>query len=267
MQGATNFNYQKPLSIAETGVSRVIVSNANAAYYPVGCTVSVSASGLSAAPDRNNANAHTTVNRKRIVSKEAYDENNTVLNIDTGGATFDTAATMYISTMPWYTGMTDDVLGSSGYYLDNSGYYPMKYRGIENMYGNTWTIMSDVICKAYQPYICYDCTKFSTDTNAYYDQTNYTVSKTGSSYVKALGYDENHPSVRVPITVGGSSTTYYCDYYWIANGTTEFLFGGSVYSGAGAGAWFWALYYAVSGSTWAIAARLSVSGRSGILAA
>ena len=267
MQGATNFNYQKPLSVAETGVSRVIVSNANAAYYPVGCTVSVSKSGMSNAPDRNNAVCHTTVNRKVVLSKEVYDDNNTVINLDTGGATFDTVTTMYISTMPWNTGMTDSILGSSGNYINNSGYYPMKYRGIENMYGNTCTIISDVICIAYQPYICYDCTKFSTNTNAYYEQTNYTVSETSNSFVKALGYDAAHPSVRVPITVGGSGTTYYCDNYWITNGTNEFLFGGSVGNGMLAGAWYWNLSNVVSSSHWSFAARLSVSGRSGILAA
>ncbi len=267
MQGCTNFNYQKTLSAEETGVSRVIVSNANAAYYPVGCTVSVSASGLSSAPDRSGSNAHTTVNRKRVISQEAYDDDNTAIYIDNGGTTFDTTTTMYISTMPWYTGMTDGVLGSSGSPVSNtSGYYPMKYRGVENLYGNVWTIISDMILSSYTPYICYDCTKFSTSVTSDYTAASYTVATT-NGYVKEMGHDADNASVRLPITVGGSASTYYCDYYWVTSGVRECLFGGYLFNGAYAGVWYWSLYSALSASYWAIASRLSASGRSGVYAA
>ena len=267
MQGCTSFNFQKPLSVAETGVERVIVSNANAACYPVGCTISVSKTGASAA-DRNNGYMHTTVNRKRVISQEPYDANNTAINIDNGGVTFDTTTTMYITTMPWYTGMTDTVKGTSGSYKSNTnGYYPMKYRGVENLYGNIWTIMSDVIVSNYKAYICYDCTKFKTSVSADYSEVGYTMAKS-NNWVKEMGHDANHPSVRLPITLGGSASTYYCDYYWISAGTNhELLFGGNLSRTSSAGVCYWNGYDALGHAYWYIGSRLSVSGRSGILAA
>lgn len=266
MPGAIRLNFQKPLSVAETGVNRVIVANANADYYPVGCAISISKSGLTAAADRLIDNCHATVNRKIVLSKVAYDDNNTAIYIDTGGATFDTATTMYITTMPWQTGMTDGILGSSGNYIDNSGYFPMKYRGVENIYGNTWTIMSDVLCKSYQPYICYDCTNFTESPDDNYTAIDYTPSAT-KGYIKTIGYDENHPSVRLPTAVGGSNTTYYCDSYWIAPGTNAFFYGGAIASDVGAGIWCWSVDNSTLTPKWHFGARLSVSGRSGTLAA
>lgn len=268
MRGATSFNSQKTLSVAETGVSRVIVSNANATYYPVGCTVSVSKSGMSNTPDRNNAVCHTTVNRKVVLSKEAYDDDNTIINLDTGGATFDTTTSMYISTMPWQTGMTDAVKGTSGSYKNNTnGYYPMKYRGVENLYGNVWTIISDVMISNYKAYICYDCTKFKTSVSADYSEVGYTLAK-NSDWVKEMGHDTNNPSVRLPVTVGGSASAYYCDGYWISGGTTnhELIFGGDIDDIYSAGVCYWFCSYSLGASSWFIGSRLSVSGRSGILA-
>ena len=170
--------------------------------------------------------------------------------------------------MPWYTGVTDAVKGTSGSYKSNTnGYYPMKYRGVENLYGHVWTIMSDVVISNYKAYICYDCTKFKTSVSADYSEVGYTLTK-NSDWVKEMGHDTNHPSVRLPVTVGGSSSTYYCDGYWISAGTNhELLFGGDMDDISGAGVCYWFGSYTLGAAAWFIGSRLSVSGRSGILAA
>lgn len=266
MQGATNFNSQVHPTVAENGVTRVIVSNANAAKFPVGCTVSVGiANPTNSSIDRENGSMHGIINRRRVLSQEAYDDSNTALTIDTDDA-FDTTTNCYISTMPWYTGITDGVKGSSGSYISASNaYYPMKYRGIENLYGNTWTIMSDVIISNYIPYICYDNSKYQNAPNDDYSTVGYTLCST-SGWVRETGYDAQHPSVRLATVVSGSSTTYYCDYYYISAGTNkELLFGGHINNGAHAGVSYWHAYYAVSTVNWTIAARLSVSGQCGAL--
>lgn len=268
MSGCTSLNTQIHPAVAETGVSRVIVSNANAAKFPVGCTISVGVANASnSSIDRGNASMNSIVNRKRVLSQESYDDNNTALNIDTGSDTFDTTLECYISTMPWYTGTTDNVKGTSGSSTSNTnGYYPMKYRGVENLWGNVWTIMSDVIIGNYKPYICYDCTKFATSATDDYTELGYTLATT-AGWAKEMGSDSNHPSVRLPVTVGGGSTTYYCDYYNIAAGACkELLFGGSLYGGGNAGLFSWYGYYAVSAAGWYIGSRLSTSGRSGVAA-
>ena len=266
MQGATNFNSQVHPTVAENGVARVIVSNANAAKFPVGCTVSVGiANPTNSSIDRGNGSMHGIINRRRVLSQEAYDDSNTALTIDTDDA-FDTTTNCYISTMPWYTGITDGVKGSSGSYISASNaYYPMKYRGIENLYGNTWTIMSDVIISNYIPYICYDNSKYQNAPNDDYSTVGYTLCST-SGWVRETGYDALHPSVRLATVVSGSSTTYYCDYYYISAGTNkELLFGGLISNGAIAGVSHWHANYAVSYVYWTVAARLSVSGQCGAL--
>lgn len=268
MAGCTNFNFQLHLTVAEMGVSRVITSNTDAAKYPVGCTVSLGlANGES--KDRGYASIHSIVNRKKVTSKEAYDDNNTAIYIDNGGETFDTTVDMYLTTMPWSTGITDSVKGSSGSIIRNTnGYYPMIYRGVENLYGNIWTIMSDVIISDYKAYVCYDCSKFTTTSEAEeYEEASYDLA-TANGYVKELGLDSNNQSVRLPVTTGGGSTTYYCDYFYISAGTNhELLFGGSLSSTAYAGVFCRNGYHAVSTSFWNCGSRLSASGLCGKLAA
>lgn len=264
MIGVTNFDFQLHPTVAETGVSRVIMSNTDAAKYPVGCTVSLGlANGES--KDRTYALIHSAVNRKKVTSKEAYDDNNTAIYIDNGGETFDTTVDMYLTTMPWNTGITDTVKGSSGSFTSNTnGYYPMVYRGIENLYGNIWTIMSDVIISDYKAYVCYDCSKFTTTSEAEgYEEVSYDLAITGN-YIKELGFDLNNPSVRLPITTGGGSTTYYCDYFNISAGANcELLFGGSLTRGADAGVFCRNGNVTVSLFHWTYGARLSASGLCG----
>lgn len=266
MVGCTDFDVQINISVATEDQEYVVVSNADAEKFPVGSAVSVGVmTGTSMS--RNNASIHSTVLWKRITAKEAYDENNTIVHIDNGGDTFSTTTDMYLSSMPWYTGATDGVLGSSGSYIDNtSGKYPMMYRGVENLYGNLWTIMSDLIVSSYKPYICYDCTKYKTSVSGTdYQSLNYTVA-TKNGYARVMGYDENHPSVQMCITSGGQATQNYCDNHYTASGTAqEVLVGGVLNSTTNAGLFVWGSHDAVSHRTWSIAGRLSASGQSAAL--
>lgn len=266
MTGATNFNFQRHPTVAETGVSRVIMSNTDAAKYPVGCTVSLGlANGEST--DRAYASIHSIVNRKKVISKEAYDDNNTAIYIDNGGETFDTTVDMYLTTMPWSTGITDSVKGSSGSIISNTNsYYPMMYRGIENLYGNIWTIMSDVIISDYKAYVCYDCSKFNTtSTSEGYEEVSYNLA-TANGFVKELGFDSKNSSVRLPITIGGGYTTYYCDHFYISAGANhELFFGGELKRMAYAGVFCWYGSLAVTYYYWDCGSRLSASGLCGKL--
>ena len=268
MIGATNFNFQLHPTVAETGVSRVIMSNTDAAKYPVGCNVSL---GLARNTDINREweSIHSIVNRKKVTSKEAYDDNNTAIYIDNSGETFDTTVDMYLTTMPWNTGMTDSVKGSSGSIISNkNSWYPMMYRGIENLYGNTFTLISDILVSDHKAYVCYDCSKFATTSVAEgYEEVSYNLA-TAEGYVKEFGFDANHPSVRLAITTGGGSTIYYCDFFNISSGANrEVLFGASIIYPGYAGIFYWRATYSVSTTGWHFCARLSTSGSCGKYAA
>lgn len=128
-----------------------------------------------------------------------------------------------------------------------------RYRGIENPFGHVWKNVIDVVVAGTDNsvYICKDYTKFGTFEGgdnptkeqliaAGYELQDFKESTVTSKYVKKLV--NNNQADLFPTVVGGSTTTYYCDYHWtnaIATPRT-LLIGGSSVSGSYAG--LFALY-------------------------
>lgn len=110
MTGCCSYNTQSKCAVAETGVKRVLV--ASQGDFIVGGCVSVGVvSGTS--NDRNNASMSSVADRVIVSSIEtvAVDSKNYIalnLDIDT---TIDTTTDTYVSTMPQWSGTTDDVIG------------------------------------------------------------------------------------------------------------------------------------------------------------
>lgn len=274
MNGYTNNFIQVLVKYATTDSYNVYIAEntTDETDFLLGQSISISSSGLTAAPDRGLDSAHATVNRKVITGKttETIDDiTYLVLTIDNDGVPFSTTTDMYVSTMPCRTGLTDVIPGHTGYALSNGGHGPMKYRNIENFYGNLWTTISDLQIRAYVPYVQNDCTvQTSTTINNATDWvalTDYTVAETTAQYVKTLGYDENHPNVNLPTEVGGSTTTYWCDYYWIAGGNQEVFFGGTFGLGASCGFACWLCSVGLSYSSWSRGCRISANGQHGFI--
>ena len=117
-----------------------------------------------------------------------------------------------------------------------------RYRGIENPFGHIWQ-WTDGINVQIQAggtgksniYTCDDPRKFN-DSN--YDGYNLIgqEARTGG-YVKKIVFGEYGDIM--PTEVGGSNTTYYCDYHYTNIPTVETLrgvrFGGNAYDGANCG--------------------------------
>lgn len=67
-------------------------------------------------------------------------------------------------------------------------------------------------------YVCYDPAKYtalsstSDGVPSDYVKLGY-VTPTTSNYITKLGYDSAHPFANFPSALGGSVSTYYCDYY------------------------------------------------------
>lgn len=137
-----------------------------------------------------------------------------------------------------------DVEGSDGNTLTTVSV--PSYRGIENPFGHVWSWTDGVhvrVCSAASG----DVSEFyrATDDNpANFQDSNYTgytkrgeIAR-GSNYVKSIlcgEYGDN-----MPLTVGGSSTTYFCDYHYTnIPGSGEalrgVLFGGRASHDAAAG--------------------------------
>lgn len=164
-----------------------------------------------------------------------------------------------LSIRPNFTGDTDDIIATSGS-ASNEGKSSFKVFTIENIYGNVWKNILDLTIKDYVPYICQNLENWTDTTtpesNDNFIRCSYEVAKS-TNYVKEVGFDAtNHDGV-LPVEAGGSSSTYYCDYYSISSGVKTALLGGYLYAGVIVGIWSWSLDDDVGYSSWTRGARLS----------
>lgn len=161
------------------------------------------------------------------------------------------------------TGSTDNISGLFGN-VTNDGYGPSKIFGIENWYGEFWNILEGAAI-----YQTYDSSA-SKGINTVYkaDGDDYSASAAVSynnfvttgmtlpitnGYVKEVQFSDG---LLVPETLGGSSTTYKCDYYYTdarsSAGTSwrMFMAGGAFNGGANAGPFYFTCGLDWSSSHW-----------------
>lgn len=115
-----------------------------------------------------------------------------------------------------------------------------RYHGIENPFGHIWQWTDGINVKrtsgdtgTSQVFVCYDPSKFS-DTA--YDGYEYVGDEARTEgYIKEEIFGAGGEII--PKTVGGSSSTFFCDYHHTnqSNGLFGLLFGGSAYRGSSCG--------------------------------
>lgn len=117
LEGCSGYNYQYKAAVSETGVTRVIMTAAQANSYLVGSTVSVGDVGTGTSTDRGVASMRAKADKVRILSIEDVTVDGVAykaLNLDTA-TPFDTEKDKTIvSTMPWHSGSCDNVQGADG---------------------------------------------------------------------------------------------------------------------------------------------------------
>lgn len=139
------------------------------------------------------------------------------------------------------TGHSDDVKTPSGSPTSNTdGTYAMKYRGIENLWGNTWTFCDGISFSLEKVYVCTDPTQYAgaKTTMPYSYMGNRPQVSEG--YIKEITPFAKNPLLGYISALSGSQSTYYSDYSWYADGGVILLVGGDWSSGAKAGLWSWA---------------------------
>ena len=215
--GCSSYYVQYYNLLAETGVSRVVLSNANANYLLIGSTVSI---GNTTTTDRANASVHDLADRVKITSIEDLGDGTSAVYVDS--TVFDTTLSTKISTMPWNSGGCDDVLGQDGSPHDNlSNKEPFVINGIEVMVGGYEVIQNLIINNdntdtenyKIEVYACYDCHNYATSITSDYGLLGYQLAQTNNSwqYLSKIGIDGNNPSVIVPIETDAGSTTGFAD--------------------------------------------------------
>lgn len=257
-EGATGLRYASDQATgATTNGNRFITTNAIADNFVVGQTIAIGTS----------AQGSNIANNRIITSITTYDSNNKAINFD--GAAVTIAVGNYISSRVWKTGDTDSIVASSG---SKGSKHSTMYRGYENPFGNCWEVVGDMIFHngSSTYYKCADPDKWVTNSILTDDYIPLAYgAPAAEGYCTKLGYDPRFPYTALTEAVGGSSSTYYCDYFYRNASTAspdtlrEVLVGGRVSSGVDAGLSCWNLRSAVSDSAWSFAGRLSGTGRGG----
>lgn len=140
------------------------------------------------------------------------------------------------------TGRTDAVKTPSGSEVSNTdGKHACKYRGIENLWGNTYTWCDGISFGGDNSYkekifVCTDPKSYAAGkiTSPYV----YHGNRTSGGYIKKVAPLNRNPLIQYAAeTSGGSETTYFADYAY-AYGSVLAV-GGIWSSGANAGLWDW----------------------------
>lgn len=277
MTGCNSYTSQEMATVAETGVTRVILPKAKANNYIVGSYVSVGDIGSNTNKDRYYAYMHNLAYDVKILKIEPVDDTNSAIYLDT--EPFNTTLTTCISTMPWRTGSTDSVLGSDGSPFSNTdNKNPFKIQGIETGYG-AYEVLSNVFMDIVTDedgtpkrdvYICIDASLLTTDMNVAktrYKKVAAQVTYTAASwkYISKCFVDPAL-GIMVPTETKAGSTTGFCNGLYTDSGTSgqrEWLSLGYLGGGTICGLWLLHAYGGVGLAYWNIVSGVSPNGTRG----
>lgn len=131
-----------------------------------------------------------------------------------------------------------------------------RWRGFDNPFGDIWTNLDGIILErtaANQPssvYTTTDPTAFGDDNTAKGKMTVAGTEIASDGWIK--DYDLGETGEIIPSVVGGSATTYMCDYHWCNASSTALrtlIVGGSAYGGGYAGLGYFHSYDGVGGAS------------------
>ena len=131
------------------------------------------------------------------------------------------------------TGLSNSLGNATGNVSNGDGVAGsyMSYRGIENFYGHLWKWIEGLNINDHVPYVCNDDSAFADDTAAGYTPLGVTLAASNGYQVTLAQIARSF----LPLSVGGSSSTYICDYYWQSTGWRVAKLGGRADDGANAG--------------------------------
>lgn len=275
-QGCVSYNYQYTASLAESGVSRILLTDTQAAKLVVGSCVVIGSGG---ATDRNDTKTRDISAGCTITSIEDVTVDDTTYKaVYVDADPFDTTTDTIISTWHWKTGTNDHVLGNDGSITSpSSGVYPAMIQGIEYSLGG-YEVLGDVILSIedgyYVPYIArrkeHQAISLNNNMHKSTLQSAQPASE-GWNYIKRLSYDGE--LFFGTDTTGASSSTYTKDGFYkngtgTVSGLREWLaFGVLNYGTATGGLSCLTGGHGLSSAPWCSLARLSPNGNRGELAA
>ena len=181
-------------------------------------------------------------------------ENAACVYFDGEAAAITTTSVLWSSLQP--TGATIGMASPNGRVDGKTeGMSAIRFLWIEDWYGNMWQFRDGDNIQRYQHYYCNDRSEYKDKT---YDGSYFKVgyeAYQGEGYVREFGYDKEWPEIEICTAVGGSSASYFSDYYYSAEGGEVVFSGGSVGSGAYAGPFCRHCIFSASNSYWSFGGR------------
>lgn len=263
--GCTNHSQQYAPAVAESNVTRVLVTAAQAANFPVGSAIMLG-TNLPTTTDRQLAQAYDVIATAMIASKEVVGSN-TALNLNLA-APITTATTQLLSTALWWTGGCDGVVGDGSPISNSSGREPFVLQGIEMGIGIN-EVLGDVIlnntgsgCKILT---LLDSKKAATSVTADYVDTGKSLFTDASDGWKYPIYPDSANGLLFGTGSGASSTTGMCDGTYTqpltTTGLRELLSLGILSGTNISGLWYVSGGNVLGSTWWNIGSRLSANGR------
>lgn len=288
MTGCVNYVYQYNASIqSEEKHTYFPVTKARADVIEVNSYASVGYSSTNKSLDRSYNQLHRYGDNVKVLRKEAIDDNNVAIYLDVKEP-FNTMpvtvadgveSEIYITSMHWKSGFSDDILDRDGCPCDTKAQltnskFPMVIQGIECMvggyetYGNAFMDIVDATGKR-EVYIQNDTSQLTTNmttAKTTYKKSLYAIQPTklnNWNYITRIDFDlENGAFVQTNVGQDGSSTTTgFADGVYVDNassGQREFLGFGILRAGSAAGLSCLDANNGVGNANWNILARQSV---------
>lgn len=281
MEGCTSYNFQYKCAVAETGVTRVLLTEAQAKNLLVGSSVIVGDVGSGTSTDRGVASMYKCAKNVRIlsiVSTVVEETTYYAVNLETD-TPFDTTTDTYISTMPWWSGSCDDVLGVDGSPTScTNGKEPFIIQGLESQIGayavvadiiDTITVSEDSTTMTINPATVRLAKNIAQSKSANYVDTNkpLTIPKPANwawHFIGDLAYDKAHPEFTLPSIIdnGANSGNGFKSAVYVppSGGVSEWLSWSYLYDGSACGLACAALGSGLGNASWYLAAGAPGSG-------
>lgn len=244
--------------VSESDTNRVVLTTAQANLYIIGQRISISGA----------AYGTDIAKFRKVMSIETYDADQGWSAISFDGDPVTITIGNYVTGNMLDCGGTNDIIIGSGY-IGTNGEAQVKYRGVEDVYGNVFQGLLGVLKVGTHPPIYYYCDKpdyYGFEINDNWREIARRTDGDPEGYVKGTYGDMTAPlatSLIAETTTGASSATYWCDYYYRSaipevpepSRVRVPFFGGSWLNGSACGPWSGRWTYAPSTSRWNSGAR------------
>lgn len=204
----------------------------------------------------------SVANRRIVTAIEAIEGDTANVKVSFTGEAVTTTTDHKIWRIMQSTGTANSVISTCGSPVSNTdGKHSFVFYGVENpLYGNQWRFECDWKLIDGIVYYCDDPTKYQWSSAADYLKLD-TLALPGEGWATALQVDERVPQLQITKSVGGSSSTYLADYFWVnKSGTRIVRRGGASNSGGHAGPWCVNLNGDPGRAWWDCSADLSIPG-------